>query len=211
MASKAKRLRTARRAQSPAIRRRGNWWIIGGGIAGAVALLAGLTVVLSGPEVTGGEGTTGLATAPARLDFPVALYQGEDVLGSSQLEFADLLGGRPIVLNYWASNCPPCKAEMPGFQRVWESYSDRVLFFGLDIGRFAGFGGPEVSMEQLSSLGVTYPAAPVPDLRTLQRLRVQGLPTTEFITPDGEVTRSWTGMLNEARLTEMIEDLLVAN
>ena len=87
----------------------------------------------------------------------------------------------------------------------------KVLFFGLDVGRFSGFGGPEVSKKELRELGVTYPAAPVPDVDTVRNLRVLGLPSTDFITPDGKIIRNWTGTLNESKLTEFVEDLLDAS
>ena len=170
-----------------------------------------LTFVLAGPEPTGREGLVRSDSVSDRLDFQITLYQGEDILGSRELSFASLLGDKPIVLNYWASNCPPCSAEMPEFQKVYEAFKGRVVFFGLDVGRFAGFGGPEDSKRELRRLGVTYPAAPVPDIDTVRRLRVLGLPSTDFITPDGRVHRNWTGVLNESRLTELVEDLIGAS
>ena len=100
---------------------------------------------------------------------------------------------------------------MPGFERVWQRYQGQVLFFGMDVGRFAGFGGPEDSKRELLELGVTYPAAPVPNIETAQALQVQGLPSTDFITPDGTVQRRWVGILNEAKLAEIVEELLGAS
>ena len=144
-------------------------------------------------------------------DFPVDLYQGAELIGSDQVQFSSLLGDKPIVLNYWASNCPPCSAEMPEFQRVWEKYQGQVLFFGMDVGRFAGFGGLEDSKRELRRLGVTYPAAPVPNVETGQALQVLGLPSTDFITPDETVHRKWVGIFNEAKLTGIIGELLEAS
>ena len=215
MASRAKRRSKARRASrgTPAqgLWQRGKWLFIGGAVLGLIALLAVLTPALSGPEVTGGEGLVSPESVPSRFDFPVGLYQGDDVVGAREFSFASLLGDKPIILNYWASNCPPCSAEMPEFQKVSEAYEGKVLFFGLDVGRFSGFGGPEDSKRELRRLGVTYPAAPVPDLQTAQRLRVRGLPSTDFITPEGKVLRNWTGILNAAKLTELVEDLIDAS
>ena len=82
---------------------------------------------------------------------------------------------------------------------------------GRHVGRFSGFGGPEDSMRELRKLGVTYPAGPIPDIRTIQRLRARGLPSADFITPDGDVHKNWTGSLNEAKLTELVEGLLDAS
>lgn len=215
MASRAKRRRSevpalGQGTNSQSIWQRRKWWLIGAGV-GAIALLVVLTYAFSGPQVTGGESIARSGSTPSIYDFPVDLYQGGDVVGSEKVQFASLLGDRPIVLNYWASNCPPCSAEMPEFQKAWQKYSDRVLFFGLDVGRFAGFGGPEESKRELRRLGVTYPAAPVPDLKTVQDLRVIGLPSTDFITPNGKVVRNWTGILNQAKLEELVENLLNAS
>ena len=177
--------------------RSAKWWALLGGAALAVAVAA---LVVSGPRAPGNS----------TFDFPVALYQGQDLLGSSEIILSSLLGDKPIVLNYWASNCPPCAAEMPQFQRVYEAFDGRVLFFGLDVGRFAGFGGPEDSERELRELGITYPAGPVPDLETIRTLGVRGLPSTDFITPDGNVITNWIGILNESKLTELVEALIDA-
>ena len=211
MSSRTTRQRPAGATRPPGLWQRGRWLFIAGGVAGGIALLTALTFALAGPEPTGREGLVRSDSVSDRLDFQITLYQGEDILGSRELSFASLLGDKPIVLNYWASNCPPCSAEMPEFQKVYEAFKGRVVFFGLDVGRFAGFGGPEDSKRELRRLGVTYPAAPVPDIDTVRRLRVLGLPSTDFITPDGRVHRNWTGVLNESRLTELVEDLIGAS
>ncbi len=116
-----------------------------------IAALAVLTPALSRPATTGEDGYAGPVPAFSGYDFTVELYQGEDVIGSRSIQFETLLGDKPIVLNYWASNCAPCSAEMPGFERVWQRYQGQVLFFGMDVGRFAGFGGPEDSKRELLS------------------------------------------------------------
>lgn len=194
----------------------GKWWFIVGGVAGAIALLVVLTSALSGPEakvtlapvpLPTSRGPGG-AISSSLPNFALALYQGAELLGSQQLRFHDLLGKQPLVLNFWASNCPPCAAEIPEFEKVWRKYRDRVLFFGLDVGQFAGLGGPEDSRRELRSLGVTYPAAPAPDIAAVQGLQVRALPSTYFIARDGAVNKQWVGILNEAKLTELVELLL---
>ncbi len=195
--------------KTPKNRRKGGkgWWLIGG--VSAIAILAvviavsarsGSATTYVGPQAVGGSEDP--------LDFPVTLYQGSEILGAHSLRFSSLLGDKPIVLNYWASNCAPCTAEMPGFEEVWQQYKDRVLFFGLDVGGFAGFGGPEESKKELQALGITYPAAQAPDFNVIMRLQVKALPSTDFIGADGTIKRSWTGAIGPADLTDLVEDLL---
>ena len=186
------------------------WWVIGG--VSAIAILA---VVIVG-SVRSGSATTYVGPQAASasddpLDFPVTLYQGSDVLGVNSLQFSSLVGDKPIVLNYWASSCPPCAAEMPEFEQVWQQYQDRVLFFGLDVGGFAGFGGPEESKKELKRLGVTYPAAAAPDFNAIVRLQVKALPSTDFIDLDGNIQNNWTGSLNGAKLAQLVEELLIVS
>lgn len=193
------RTRGRRRGRSAKISRSTKWRALLGG--GAAITVAVAVLVVPGPE----------APDNSTFDFPVALYQGQDVLGSSEINFSSLLGDKPIVLNYWASNCAPCAAEMPGFQKVAQRLDGKVQFFGLDIGLYSGFGGPQDSKRELRELGITYPSGPVPDLETVRSLGVRGLPSTDFITPGGTVHRQWVGTLSETKLTELVESLLNAS
>ena len=56
---------------------------------------------------------------------------------------------KPVVLNFWAGLCPPCRAEMPDLQRVNDRFGDRVLLFGLDVGPFVLLGSREDGKELL--------------------------------------------------------------
>ena len=181
-------------------------------------LLATLFLVAcSGNEAdSSSAATSALARAsgetPSTLpDFPIILYQGEDIVGAAAPSYTDLLGDKPLVLNYWASNCPPCRVEIPEFESVWQKYQDRVLFIGLDVGRFWGFGNQSDSKRELQELGVTYVAGTPETAEDALELKVLGLPSTLFITSDGTIQRKWVGVLNEAKLTEIVEELLDAS
>ncbi len=187
-------------------------------LSGALLLLATLFLgACSGNEASSSSAaTSALAQAsggtPSTLpDFPIILYQGEDIVGASAPSFASLLGNKPLVLNYWASNCAPCRVEMPEFESVWQKYQDRVLFIGLDVGRFWGFGDQAQSQKELQELGVTYVAGTPETAEDALKLQVLGLPSTLIITEDGTVQRKWVGVLNEAKLTEIVEELLDAS
>ena len=93
----------------------------------------------------------------SNLDFPISLYQGDDVMGATDVNFSEFFQGKPVVLNFWAGLCPPCRAEIPDFQRFHENFSDRVTLFGLDVGPFTGLGSNQNGKELIEELGVTYP------------------------------------------------------
>jgi thiol-disulfide isomerase/thioredoxin len=153
-------------------------------------------------------------TPESRLpaDFEIIVYQGHDELGGDRVLFSELLkDGRPVVLNMWAGLCPVCRLEMLDFQRSYGTYRDEALFLGLDVGPFTGLGTNEDSRALLQELGVTYPAGTVQDAHVVSAYRLVGMPTTYFITPDGEIAEQWTGLLNEAKLAELVGELLVTS
>ena len=154
-------------------------------------------------------GSDGLETAP---DFEVTLYQGEADLGASTLKLSDLRG-KPMVLNFWAGLCPPCRAEMPEFQEFYDEYRDRVNLLGLDVGPFlVGLGSAEDAKNLLDDLNITYPSGSPPDASTPKAYQVVGMPSTFFITADGKIFRRWdAGLLTRTKLTEVTEAMLAAS
>ena len=141
-------------------------------------------------------------------DFPIIISQGQDVLGGEQVAMASLVGQQPVVLNFWAAECPPCRAELPEFQSFHEEYGDRLLVLGVDLGQFTGQGTPEQGRELLAELGVKFPAGYTEESSVLPAYRVLGLPTTVFINADGSIHNKWTGALNEEVLIEKAEEML---
>lgn len=141
-------------------------------------------------------------------DFSISMYQGQDVAGGQEINFRDLLGGRPIVLNFWAGLCPPCRAEMPDLQAFNDKFEDRALLLGIDIGQFTGLGTPRDAQSLLDELGVTYPSGFTNDGNIIQDYKVLGMPTTVFIDAQGEIFNRWTGALNGEVLEEKTLEML---
>ncbi|MBI2911451.1 MAG: TlpA family protein disulfide reductase [Chloroflexi bacterium] len=145
-------------------------------------------------------------------DFPIAVYQGQDVVGGAQVSYSQIMDtGKPVVLNFWAGLCPPCRVEMPDLEATYAQYGDRVLLFGLDVGPFVGLGSNEDGQKLLKELKVTYPAGTTSSAEVVRRYEIQGMPTTVFIAPDGKVVQKWTGLLTKNKLKELIEKLLAAS
>lgn len=145
-------------------------------------------------------------------DFEIAVYQGEEILGGEKIMFSELLAqGQPVVLNFWAGLCPPCRAEMPDLQEVSDEYQGRVLFFGLDVGPFVSLGSRKDGQVLLEELKITYPAGTTFDANVVRDYQILGMPTTLFIKPNGEVIRNWAGVLNQQKLEELVEELLATS
>lgn len=124
----------------------------------------------------------------AAPDFAVETFAGET------LRLSDLRG-KVVVLNFWASWCPPCRWEMPFFETISQEYKERdVVFLGVAIS-----DTKEDAAEFADSVGVTYPLALDASGETARDYKVLGLPTTFLIDKDGVIQRR-LGAANEATL-----------
>ena len=161
-----------------------------------VVAAAGLGLVISANR---DEGGTALAApdepAPAS-DVEFTTFDGET------LTLADLRG-RPVVVNFWASWCPACIAEMPDFERVHQAFGDDVVFVG-----FAVQDDLEDSIRFAEETGVTYALVEDPPGDFYRAYDGIAMPTTVFLTPEGELSERFSGTLTEESLTDKINGLL---
>ena len=167
---------------------------------GSAAIIAVFLVAILAP---------GLGGPSQAADFDFTLYQGAGELGSRELSLSRL-ESKPVVLNFWAGQCPPCRAEMPEFQRFYNEYKDRVTLIGIDIGPFTGLGTHRDAEDLLRELGITYPAGFTNDPSVTRKYGVAGMPTTVFIQTGGEIFEKRTGQLNFNFLTRMTNSMLAA-
>ena len=158
-------------------------------VLGAAATVAVLAAVVFAVSSNGGGGGGKAA------DFEFSLYQGANEIGFREGNLARLQG-RPMVLNFWAGLCPPCRAEMPQFQLFYERFKDDVTLLGIDIGIFTGLGSRDDADALLRELGVTYPAGWTGDSRVPRRYGVTAMPTTVFISSDGTIFEKRAGAID---------------
>ena len=112
--------------------------------------------------------------------------------------------GQPIVINFWASWCPPCRVESPALERTWQLYSDRdVLFVGVDIQDTENEGRAYVE-----EFDLTYPNGTDGDGKITVDYGVIGLPVTFFVNRDGIVERRWVGAVTEEQLVTWVDELV---
>ena len=161
--------------------------------AGLVALM-GLGLVNKAP-VTGLSGFTRIAK-PAP-DFTLSLFDGGD-FSLSQYQ------GQPVVINFWASWCVPCREEAPVLERNWRAYrDDGVMFVGVDI-----WDPEEDALAYIQEFSLTYPHGPDENGKTTVDYGVIGLPVTFFVDKQGIIVRRWVGAISEGQVVTWLDELL---
>jgi thiol-disulfide isomerase/thioredoxin len=107
--------------------------------------------------------------------------------GAEQVTMHDLRG-RPVVVNFWASWCGPCRVEMPELQELYEDLGDdgmELVTVNMDRSRAA-------ASRFLKSTGLSVPVYTI-DQQTTRALGITSLPTTVLVAPDGEVAQVYSG------------------
>ena len=178
--------------------------------ATALALVAALGVLalLDDGDTDGaaaGDGTTeGYELTPAG-DLPgsVAEVRLGSLEGGADRSLGELLGARPVVVNFFGSWCAPCVEEMPAFERVHQALGERVGIVGMSNRERS----PADALAIIESTGVTYPTFDDPDASALTYFGGLGMPTTVFIDTAGNVVDVHTGPLTEAELRGKLTDL----
>jgi peroxiredoxin len=149
------------------------------------------------------RGTTAPPSGPAALAGQQAPSFTVPQLGGGSSELA-AHRGRVLVMNLWATWCPPCRAEMPDLQRLYESYKNKnVDVLGVDQGESAARVGAFAK-----SLGIHYPILLDQDQQYGRVYAALGLPTTIIVDPQGVVTRAFDGPLSYSQMVDAISPLL---
>jgi cytochrome c biogenesis protein CcmG, thiol:disulfide interchange protein DsbE len=158
--------------------------------AAAVAVVVALFGLLAW-KVTQGESevTAELADGgrPAAPEFTLERLDGEGDLSLESLR------GRPVVLNFWASWCGPCKDEAPLLEEASKRWAGKVAFVGVDVEDFRGD-----ARDFLERYGVTYPNVYDGKGSTIGRYGVTGYPETYFIDAEGRVRYRIAGPVEDA-------------
>lgn len=95
--------------------------------------------------------------------------------------------GKLVILNFWATWCPPCKEEMPSMQRLWENHRDDLVVLAMNMDE------PARSVSSfVERFGLSFPIA-LDDQTLARRLQVSALPTTYLIGPEGHALAKLEG------------------
>lgn len=118
---------------------------------------------------------------------------------------SDSLAGRVVLLNFWATWCPPCRVEMPGFQRAYDKFrNDGFVVLGVSMDQ----GGSKRVRSFLGERGITYPVAMANPQIVRDFGGVRLLPTSYLIGRDGRIRNEVSGLFASGALDQAIARLL---
>lgn len=163
-----------------------------------IICLAGCSADKKVEDTTGSTAadTTEKAKVP---DFTVYTEDGEAVSLYEKLD-------KPLVLNFWATWCPPCKAEMPAFDALYGEYGEDIEFMMVNLtdGNRDTVAGVKAF---LAETGYDFPVYYDSDSAAAYAFGVQSIPMTLFISPDGMLMNYHVGAMTEAQLRSVLDQM----
>lgn len=175
-------------------------------------------VLIAGVALAAGCGQSSAGTS---VDLPVASVRGIDNTGrgldvgqlapdfemqypdGKTLKLSDYQG-KPVIINFWATWCAPCEAELPEFVQAYEQHKDQgLVILGVNAQETA-----EDANTFVEKYGLSYPIALDSRGEVMDLYSVRGLPTTLFIDPEGRVAVRWAGILTKPLIEEYLAEIL---
>ncbi|WP_018130228.1 TlpA family protein disulfide reductase [Effusibacillus pohliae] len=150
----------------------------------------------------GGKQTADVASLP-RPGYMAPDFTLQDLNGN-QVKLSDLKG-KKVLLNFWASWCPPCKAETPDLVEMSEKYKDQVAFYGVNL----TVTDVEEGVKQFAAdYRIRYPILMDRDGRVANLYQANAIPMTVTIDRNGFIVDRRDGQLSKSAMENMIKKLL---
>ncbi len=185
----------SRRQKKAAQRRRSRIWN-GLLIAGGIFLLAGIFFSFARAD-------NNLSVCPPQIGQPMSDLVLTDLNGK-QVKLSDYKG-KPVLINAWATWCPPCRAELPFINSYYQAYqAEGFTVLAINAGESKGAVSSFIEQQ-----GYSFPVFVDPNTTVLDRLEIRSFPTSILVGRDGIVKGIHIGMfVDEASLNAEVGPLL---
>lgn len=145
--------------------------------------------------------STASASEQSAPDFTVQDAGGKSISFSS-------FQGRPVVLNFWASWCPPCKAEMPDYEKMYQQYASKGVVFMMVNMTDGSKETVSTAQKFLKDNQYTFQAYFDVEGSASETYGISSIPDSVFINKNGEIIGAYKGMLDSATMQKNIEAIL---
>jgi cytochrome c biogenesis protein CcmG, thiol:disulfide interchange protein DsbE len=146
---------------------------------------------------TNNEKPTGLAIGNAAPDFELKTLDGKSIRLSE-------LQGKKVILNFWATWCPPCQAEMPEMQNFYEKYNKDVEVLAVNL-------TSQDSRDKVDSFikeyGLTFPVVLDEEGDVLKLYKISPIPTSYIIDSEGIIRDKYVGPMTYDQMVEFTESM----
>lgn len=165
-------------------------------MTGAIALPTGPRPLATGEEIDDSLASSGLAPGQQAPEFTLQTLEGDPVSLSE-------LRGQQVLINFWATWCPPCRREMPAMERAYKRHQD------------AGFVVLAVNVQEseetirpfVEEMGVTFPIVLDESGVVMRQYKVTALPSSFFVDRRGAIHVRRIGEIDEAFIEGTLEEM----
>jgi cytochrome c biogenesis protein CcmG/thiol:disulfide interchange protein DsbE len=174
----------------------------------AIAAMALISVRLSTSSVIAADVSMPPATSPPKTSQPIVAKPIEFTLPDlrgSPVSIKDLRG-HPLIVDFWATWCPPCRKQIPELKAIYDRYrSHGLIVIGVACDAIEGAGVRDVK-QFVKKLAINYPIL-IGTAAVTDKLGVEGMPTTMFVDRNGNLLTTLLGGGHNGELSETAKNL----
>lgn len=169
------------------------------GVMLVLGVIAVALILISNQEVQQNQPSVSLMIGNQAPDFMLPTLDGE-MVSLSQFQ------GQPVLVNFWASWCLPCRQEMPEFVRIYtESKAEGLVILGVNLTQVDSLPETQAFVEEFE---IQFPVLLDGDGVVKSLYRVIGIPVSIFVRRDGIVTRIQIGVVTAEQINQYVSEIM---